>query len=215
MIRLALTLLRRDLMGMWGAGGAWLPVLFFIGVATVFPFAVGPDPRLLARAGGGIVWVAALLASVMPVERLVAPDLEAGFFDQWALRGVSAELVLLVRLKAHWLSFALPLMLAALPAGAMLGLDGRTLGLVELGLLAGTPGLAALGVLVGSVTAGLRGGAALAGLLLLPLAVPCLIFGAGSLVPGGESGLAFTAAASLLLVAIAPFAGAMAVRAGR
>ena len=120
-----------------------------------------------------------------------------------------------VRLLAHWLSFGPPLMLAALPAAALLGLDGETLWLVELGLLAGTPGLAAIGLIIAALTVSLRAGAALAGLLLVPLAVPLLIFGAGALSTGGEAGLALTAAISLLLCAIAPFAGGAAIRAAR
>jgi heme exporter protein B len=106
-------------------------------------------------------------------------------------------------------------MLATLPAGALLGLDGTQLSMVELGLLAGTPGLAALGVMVAAITAGLKGGAALAGLLVIPLAVPILIFGAGALASGGASGVALCGAVSLVLVALAPFAGAGAIRAGR
>ncbi|MCA8904281.1 MAG: heme exporter protein CcmB, partial [Hyphomonas sp.] len=116
---------------------------------------------------------------------------------------------------AHWLSFGPPLMLAALPASALLGLDGTTLRTVELGLLAGTPGLAALGIIVAAITTGLRGGAALAGLLVIPLAVPLLVFGAGSLASAGESGLALTGAVSLVLLAIAPFAAGAAIRAAR
>ena len=117
---------------------------------------------------------------------------------------------------AHWLSFGPFLMLAALPASALLGLDEPTLRTVELGLLAGTPGLAAIGIIIASVTVALRGGgAALAGLLVIPLAVPLLIFGAGSLSTGGEGGLALTGAISLLLVAIAPFAGGAAIRSAR
>jgi len=123
--------------------------------------------------------------------------------------------VIAVRVLAHWLSFGPPLMLAALAAAALLGIDRATLATVEIGLLAGTPGLAALGVTVAALTAGLRGGAALAGLLVIPLAVPVLIFGAGSLGSGGTGGLALTAAASLVLLAIAPFAGGAAVRAAR
>jgi heme exporter protein B len=196
-------------------GGTVLPLLFFLSVAMLFPFAIGPDARLLARTGGGVIWVAALLAAILPLDRLVEPDLELGFFDQWALRGISEEFTVLMRILAHWLSFGPPLMLAALPAAALLGLDGQTMRLVELGLLAGTPGLAALGVTVAALTAGLRGGAALAGLLVIPLAVPLLIFGAGSLAPGGESGIALTAAVSLVLLAMAPFAGAAAIRAAR
>ena len=193
-------------------GGSLLPLLFFLAVAMLFPFAIGPDPVLLGRTGGGIIWVAALLAAILPIDRLIEPDLELGLFDQWALRGISEEAVALVRIIAHWLSFGPPLMIAALPAAGLLGLDGRTLRIVEIGLLAGTPGLAALGVTVAALTAGLRGGAALGGLLVVPLAVPLLVFGAGSLAIGG---LALTAAASLVLLAVAPFATGAAIRATR
>lgn len=218
MSRRLLALLRRDLaLLLLGGrrGGTLLPLLFFIAVAMLFPFAVGPDARILARTGGGVIWVAALLAAILPLDRLIEPDLELGMFDQWALRGLAEEWVIAIRVVAHWLSFGPPLMLAALPAAALLGIEAGTLRTVELGLLVGTPGLAAIGVMVAALTAGLRGGAALAGLLVIPLAVPLLVFGAGSLAPGGESGVALTAAVSLVLLAIAPFAGGAAVRAAR
>ena len=211
-------LLRRDLgMLLFGGrrGGTMLPLLFFLAVAMLFPFAVGPDPKLLARTGGGVIWVAALLAAILPLDRLIEPDIELGFFDQWALRGIAEEWIVMVRVIAHWLSFGPPLMLAAIASAALLGLDGQTLKMVELGLAVGTPGLAALGVMVAAVTAGLRGGAALAGLLVIPLAVPLLVFGAGSLATGGESGIALTAAVSLVLLAMTPFAAGAAVRAAR
>ena len=211
-------ILRRDLaLLLLGGrkGGTVLPLLFFLSVAMLFPFAVGPDATLLGRTGGGVIWVAALLAAILPLDRLVEPDLEQGFFDQWALRGISEEWIIAVRMLAHWLSFGPPLMLASVPAAALLGLDGAKLRLVELGLLVGTPGLAALGVTVAALTAGLRGGAALAGLLVIPLAVPLLIFGAGSLSTGGTSGIALTGAVSLVLLAIAPFAAGAAIRAAR
>lgn len=213
-----LALLRRDLIRLLlggRGGGALLPVLFFLSVAMLYPFAVGPDAQLLTRTGGGVIWVAALLAAILPLDRLVEPDIELGTFDQLALRNISEELVIAVRVVAHWISFGPPLMLAALPASALLGLDAQALKIIEIGLLAGTPGLAALGVTVAALTAGLRGGAALSGLLVIPMAIPVLIFGAGSLGTGGESGLALTAAASLVLLAIAPFAGGAAVRASR
>ena len=213
-----LALLRRDLAQLLlggRRGSALLPVLFFLAVAMLYPFAVGPDAPVLARTGGGVIWVAALLAAILPMDRLIEPDLELGMFDQWALRGISEELLVAVRVLAHWLSFGPPLMLAALPASALVGIDGEKLWLVELGLLAGTPGLAALGVMVAALTAGLRGGAALGGLLVIPFAVPLLVFGAGSLATGGESGIALTAAFSLVLLAIAPFAAGAAIRAGR
>jgi len=211
-------LLWRDLAQMFGGGrrgGALLPVLFFIAVAMLFPFAVGPNPALLARTGGGVLWVAALLAAILPLDRLLAPDLEQGFFDQFAMRGIAEELVVAVRLLAHWLSFGPPLMLAAIPAAALVNLDGATLRTVELGLLAGTPGLAAIGLIIAALTVGMRTGAALAGLLLIPLAVPVLIFGAGALATEGYGAIALTAAISLLLAAIAPFAGGAAIRAAR
>lgn len=217
-MRTFLTLLRRDIAQLLlggRRGGALLPVLFFLAVAMLYPFAVGPDAPVLARTGGGVIWVAALLAAILPMDRLIEPDLELGMFDQWALRGISEELLVAVRMLAHWLSFGPPLMLAALPASALVGIDGEKLWLVELGLLAGTPGLAALGVMVAAITAGLRGGAALGGLLAIPLAVPLLVFGAGSLAAGGESGLGLTAAFSLVLLAITPFAAGAAIRSGR
>ena len=217
-MRLLFALLRRDLAQLLlggRRGGALLPVLFFLAVAMLYPFAVGPDAPVLARTGGGVIWVAALLAAILPLDRLIEPDLELGLFDQWALRGISEEMLVAVRVLAHWLSFGPPLMLAALPAAALVGIDGQKLWLVELGLLAGTPGLAALGVLVAAITAGLRGGAALGGLMAIPLAVPLLVFGAGSLAVGGESGLGLTAAFSLVLLAITPFAAGAAIRTGR
>jgi heme exporter protein B len=217
MSRQLAALLRRDLalLLLGKRGGPVLPVLFFLAVAMLFPFAIGPDAPLLARTGGGVIWVAALLAAILPLDRLIEPDIELGMFDQWALRGISEEWIVAVRVVAHWLSFGPPLMLAGVIAAGLLGLDGRALGLIELGLLAGTPGLAAIGVTVAALTAGLRGGTALAGLLVIPLAVPLLIFGAGSLAIGGESGIALTAAVSLVLLAIAPFAAGAAIRGAR
>jgi heme exporter protein B len=136
------TLLRRDLANLFGGAGrgaTLMPVLFFLAVAMLYPFAVGPAPELLARTGGGIVWVAALLAAILPLDRLLARDVERGFFDQLVLRGVADEVTIAVRLLAHWLSFGPPLMLASIAAAGLLGLDRATLRTVELGLLAGTP----------------------------------------------------------------------------
>ena len=213
----ALALLRRDLGLAFGdgRGGPWLPVLFFVAVAILYPFAVGPDAMLLAKTGGGVLWIAALLAAILPIDRLVAPDVENGIFDQLTLRGISEEVVLSVRLLAHWLSFGPLLLLATLLAAALFDLPAATLRTLMLGLLAGTPGLAAIGLLISSLTAGVRGGAALGGLLLIPLAVPILIFGAGALARPDSAGIALCAAISLALCAIVPFASAAAVRAAR
>ena len=199
-----LALLRRR------ASAVVVPVIFFVLVAALFPFAVGPDARLLTRIASGVLWVAALLAALLPVETLVAADRTDGTLDQLVTRGIALETVAAARLVSHWLGFALPL-LAALPvAGVLLGIDGAVLARTALGLLLGTPGLAALALIAASLTAGLRGGGALAGLIVLPLALPILIFGVG----GGAGSLKLLAATSLVLVAAAPFASAAALRAG-
>lgn len=197
-------------------GNALLPLVFFLLVATLFPFAVGPDAALLARTGGGALWMAALLAALLPVERLVEPDRASGVLDQLALRGISDEAVAAAKLAGHWLSFGPLLMLAVFPAAALMKLPQPVLLRLELGLLVGTPGLAALTLMVSALTAGLRGTGALAGLLMLPMAVPLLIFGAGLIEQGGDTGaLKLLGAVSLLLVAAAPFAAGAAIRAAR
>ena len=208
-----MTLVMRDLGRAWAGGGAIYPLAFFLLVAILFPFAIGPDATLLARVGGGVIWAAALLAALMPVERLIGPDAESGVLDQLAMRGLSMALVAMAKTLAHWLAFGPPLMLAAVLAAGLLDLPGATLWAVELGLLLGTPGLAALAVATSALVAGLRGAGAVAGLVMLPLAVPLLIFGAGS-IDGGMGALKLLAAVSLLLVAGAPFVAGAAMRVG-
>ena len=210
-----LTLIRRDVAYAWRGGGAALPVLFFLLVATLFAFAVGPDAKLLTRTGAGVLWMAALLAALLPVDRLVEPDRLSGMLDQLVVRGYSDESVAAAKLIAHWLSFAPPLMLSVLPAAALLRIDPPTLIRLEAGLAIGTPALAALGLTVSALTTGLRGAGALGGLLMLPLAVPVLIFGAGALSDDSGSALKLLAAVSLLLVAGTPFAAGAALRAAR
>ncbi len=208
-------LILRELRVAAAGGNAVLPLVFFLLVATLFPLAVGPDRPLLARTGGGALWMAALLAALLPVERLVEPDRASGVLDQLAVRGVSEESVAIAKLAGHWLSFGPPLMLAAIPAAALMKLPEQVLMRLELGLLLGTPGLAALTLMVSALTAGLRGTGALAGLLMLPMAVPILIFGAGLIEQGSDTGaVKLLAAVSLLLVAVAPFAVGAAIRAG-
>ncbi|HZG09502.1 MAG TPA: heme exporter protein CcmB [Allosphingosinicella sp.] len=209
-------LLLRELRLALTGGNAALPLVFFLLVAALFPFAIGPDAPLLARTGGGTLWMAALLAALLPIDRLVEPDRAAGVLDQLAVRGVAEESVAAAKLIGHWLSFGPPLMLAALPAAGLMKLPGDVLLRLELGLLAGTPGLAALTLIVAALTAGLRSTGALAGLLMLPLAVPLLIFGAAMVEPSAAPGpVKLLAAVSLLLVAIAPFAAGAAMRAAR
>ncbi|MEZ5709570.1 MAG: heme exporter protein CcmB [Blastomonas sp.] len=212
-------LVRRELAFAYGAGrgasGFALPVIFFVAVAAIYPFGVGPDAPLLARTGGGIIWIAALLASILPIDRLVQSDIEHGFMDQIVLRGIGDEMIALAKTIGHWLGFGPPLMLACLASAVLLGQNGTMLWRIEIGLLLATPALAALAVLIAALTSGLRHGAALGGLMLLPLAVPLLIFGAGSLATGGENGLMLLAAASLFITAICPIAAGAALRAAR
>ena len=218
MIRILALLLRRDLANLLpggGRGGNVLPLLFFLAVIVLYPFAVGPDAGLLQRTGGGVVWIAALLAALLPLDRLVLPDLADGTFDQFALRGITEETVLAIRIVSHWLGFAPLLLTATLVAVALFGLSGEQARFLLLGLLAGTPGLAALSVLTAALVAGVRSGPALGGLLFLPLAVPLVIFGAGSLQRLDGAAIALTGAVSLAFLALAPFAGGAAIRATR
>ena len=209
-----IALIRRDLRRSVAGGGATLVVAFFLLVATLFPFAIGPDAALLARIGGGVIWTAALLAALLPVERLIGPDLEAGIVDQFAVRGLSMASVAAAKTIAHWLGFGPLLMLAAVIAAGLFDLSADALLRVELGLLIGTPGLAALAVATSALVAGVRGGGAVIGLVMLPLAVPLLIFGAGALDPvSGGGAMKLLAAVSLVLVAGAPFIAAAAIRA--
>jgi len=189
-------------------GAAWLPIAFFVLVAALVPFAVGPDARLLLRIGPGALWIAALTAALLPIERLIEPDRADGVLDQLFLHGLAEESVALAKIIAHWLSFAPLLLIAAIPASALLALDGRSLASTELALLIGTAGLASLAVAVAAVTAGLPRAGSLAGLLLLPLAVPLLIFGAAD-------AYLLETAVSLLLTAGAPFVAGAAIRAAR
>ena len=189
-------------------GAAWLPIAFFLLVATLVPFAIGPDARLLARIAPGVLWIAALTAALLPIERLIEPDRTDGFLDQFALHGVAEESVAFAKIAAHWLTFAPLLLVASVPASALLAMDGAALARVEIALAIGTPALAALALCVAAVTAGLPRAGSLAGLLLLPLAVPLLIFAVAD-------AWLLEAAVSLLLTAGAPFVAGAAIRAAR
>ena len=197
------------------AGAAWLPVAFFLLVATIVPFAVGPDAQLLARIGGGALWIAALTAALLPIERLVEPDRADGTLDQLAIANVSEEIGAAAKIAGHWLTFGPLLLVAAVPGSVMVGLDGAALGRCLVALAIGTPALAALAVAVAALTAGLPRAGALAGLLLIPLAVPLLIFGAAASGADGGAALKLEAGVALLIVAGAPFVTGAAIRAAR
>lgn len=197
------------------SGSAWLPAVFFLLIATLVPFAVGPDAEVLARIGAGALWIAALTAALLPVERLVEPDRADGSLDQLFVRGVADESVAAAKIAGHWLAFA-PLLLVSAAVGALLlRLPPDRLPDLLAALAIGSPGLAALAVAVAALTAGLPRAGALAGLLLLPLAIPLLIFGAAASGDAASGALLIEAAISLLLVSGAPFVAGAAIRAGR
>jgi len=197
------------------SGPAWLPVAFFLLVATIVPFAVGPDARLLARIGGGALWIAALTAALLPIDRLVEPDRADGVLDQLALGGIAEEAIGAAKMIGHWLTFGPLLLIAAVPASFVVGLDGPALARTLVALAIGTPALAALAVAVAGLTAGLPRAGSLASLLLMPLAVPLVIFGAAATGDGESSALKLEAAVALLTVAGAPFVAGAAIRASR
>ena len=189
-------------------GVTWLPAAFFVLVVALMPFAVGPDARLLGRIGSGVLWVAALTAALLPIERLIEPDRADGVLDQLALHGVADESIASAKIFAHWLTFGPLLIIGAVFGAALLSMDRPTMLATGIALLIGTPGLAALAVTIGAVTSGLPRAGPLAALLLLPLAVPLLIFGAAN-------AWLLEAAVSLFLTAGAPFVAGAAIRAAR
>lgn len=209
------SLIKRDIRHAWIGGGLWLPVIFYLAVATLFPFAVGPDHALLARTGGGILWIAALLSSLLPIERLILPDMENGTIDQLSVRGWSEEWICASKIAAHFIAFGGPLLLATPIAVALIGVPDEQVSSIFLGLAFALPALAGLGVTIAALTAGLRGASALGGLLLVPLAIPLLIFGAGTLDDNPGRALQLLAATSLAMTALSPFAAGAALRAGR
>ncbi len=155
-------------------------VLFFLVAGSLFPLAIGPAPEVLGRLAPGIVWVCALLATLLPLDRLFGADYEDGSLDQLLLSGLPAAAVALAKALAHWVVTGLPLLLAAAPLAIMLRMDPAGLPALLGGLLPGTLSLSLLGTLGASVVLGARRGGVLLPLLVLPLAVPVLIFGAAA-----------------------------------
>ena len=196
-------------------GAAWLPIVFFLMVSAIVPFAVGPDAPLLARIGPGALWIAALTAALLPIERLVEPDRADGVLDQLAMSGTSEEAVAFAKIIGHWLAFGPLLLLALVPASALVGMPGEATLRTAVALGIGTPALAALAVAVAALTAGLARASSLAGVLLLPLAIPLVIFGAAASGNDAAAALRLEAATALFILAGAPFVAGAAIRALR
>ncbi len=194
-------------------------VLFFVLAGALFPLAIGPAPEVLARLAPGIVWVCALLAALLPLDRLFGADGEDGSLDQLLLCGLPAAAVALAKAVAHWLVTGLPLLVAAVPLALMLRLDPAVLPALLGGLLPGTAVLSLLGTTTGAIVLGARRGGVLLPLLLLPLATPVLIFGAAAAdaAAGGLSPAPHLLLLGALLAAalpLCPLAAGAALRAG-
>lgn len=211
-------LLWRDLrLALRSGGGFGLGLAFYLILCTLVPFGIGPDGTLLAPVAPGILWVGALLAALLSLDRMFALDREDGSLDLLATSPLPLEGVVIVKAAAHWLTTGLPLTLAAPFFGALLHLPGAALPWLMLGFAIGTPALSLLGAFGAALVVGLRRGGLLLSLLVLPLYIPTLLFGA-ELVRRGAGGfdpstpLAFLAAITLGAGALIPFAAAAVLR---
>lgn len=213
-----LALLLRDLRLATRAGGGFgLSLAFFLIVTVLVPFGVGPEGGTLARIAPGILWVGALLSCLLSLDRIFALDREDGSLDLLATAPIPLEGVVAVKAAAHWLTTGLPLTLAAPALGVLLNLPEAAFGWLTLSLLLGTPALSMIGTFGAALTVGLKRGGLLLSLLVLPLYIPTLIFGAEAAKRGAE---ALAAATPLLMlagitagsIAILPFAAAAAIR---
>ena len=211
-------IVRRELLlALRSRSDALMTLAFFVVVASLFPLAVGTDPKLLRSMAAGVVWVAALLASMLALGRLFSHDHADGTLEQLLLTPVPPSILVLAKTVGHWLVTGLPLVVMAPILGVQYGLGAEELGVLTASLLLGTPTVSLLGAVGAALTLGLRGGGVLVALLVLPLNIPVLIFGAGA-VEAILSGLDATAQFSLLgafLVAAvlgAPWVTAMALR---
>lgn len=218
MAQILYDLLRRELtLAMRRRGDVLTILFFFVIVASLFPLGVGPDPKLLRTMGGGVVWVAALLAAMLSLGRLFGNDHADGTLEQLILTPTPPVVWITGKILAHWLVSGVPLILMAPVLGVQYDLPGDALSVLVLSLLLGTPVLSVIGAIGAALTLGLRGGGVLLSLLVLPLYIPVLIFGAGA-VDGTMSGLGATAQLSLLgaililAFMLAPWAVAAALR---
>jgi heme exporter protein B len=199
-------------------GGALIGVLFFLIVVTLVPFAMGPDLALLARVGPAILWLGALLASLLTLDRLLAIDHEDGSLDLILTARVTLELTVAIKAIVHWLTTGLPLVIATPLLGLLLNLEPKATGAVALTLLVGTPALTFIGLIGAAITVALRRGGLLVAVLVLPLTIPVLIFGVAAsnaaIVGPVRFGTPFSILCGLALMSIVvgTFAAAAALR---
>lgn len=213
-----IALLKRDLaLAIRAGGGFGLGLAFFLIVVTLVPFGVGPQSELLGRIAPGILWLGALLACLLSLDRILALDWEDGSLDLLATAPLPMEGIVSIKALAHWLTTGLPLVLAAPVFGVLLNLAGPGFVWLTLSLAIGTPALSVIGTFGAALTVGLKRGGLLMSLLVLPLYVPTLIFGAEVARRGAEgmaveTPLMMLAGISCAVIALLPFASAAVLR---
>lgn len=219
MINTFFTLVHRETLLSWRQGGAgWLVVVFYVMTVSMFPLGVGPDPEILALIGSGIVWVAALLAAILSLDRMFALDVEDGSMDLLALSGTPLWLVTLAKGTGHWLNTMGPVIIATPVLALVLNLGAEGFTTLLLTMLLGTPALSFFGGIAAALTATLKRGGVLIPLLVMPLYIPTLIFGTTAVSEairggGGEvSNLLFLAALSVFALVLGPIVSAAAIR---
>lgn len=217
-----LAIILRDMrLAMRVGGGALMGALFYFVVVSMIPFAIGPDLNLLSRIGPAMLWIGALLATLLALDRLFAVDHDDGSLDLLTMSGLPLELTVAAKAIAHWLTTALPLIVITPVLGLMLNVEFSAMGYVALTLLAGTPSLTFIGLIGAALSVTLRRGGLLTAILVLPLTVPVLIFGvaaANAAITGpAPFGPPFTilCALSLASFVLGPFAAAAALRQGQ
>lgn len=214
-----LTLLHRETLGSWRQGGsASMVVIFYFMTVSLFPFGVGPDSGLLATIGGGIVWVAALLAAIVSLDRMFALDVEDGSMDLLVLTPMPLELLVATKALAHWLNNLGPVIVITPVLTLFFNLSGEGFITLMLTMVLGTPALSFIGAIGAALTASLKRGGVIIPLLVLPLYIPTLIFGAGAITEAlngsavETSSLLYLAAISTFSIALGPVAAAAALR---
>jgi heme exporter protein B len=211
-------IIRRDLLMVMRRKSEVLTALFFfVIVSSLFPLGIGPEPALLRKIAPGVLWVGALLATMLGLQRMFAADHADGTLEQMAISPTPLVLLVLGKIAAHWLVSGLPLVLMAPVLGIQFDLDASALGVLMLALLLGTPLLSLIGAIGAALTLGVRGGGVLLSLLVLPLYVPALIFGAGAVeshIAGLGAGGHLSLLAAILVMAafFAPWAATAALR---
>lgn len=207
-------------LGLRAGGGGAVGIIFFLAVVTIIPFGIGPDLRLLSRIGPAVLWIAALLAALLGLDRLFGADREDGTLDLVIASGEPLVVFVLARAAGHWLTTGLPIVVAAPVLGLLLDLEPRALAAVALTLLVGSPALTFIGAVGAAVTTGLARGGLLAAVLVLPLSIPVLIFGVAATTGAVSDPEPFRSpflllcAVTLVALALAPAAAAAALRQG-